>query len=101
MTRAAAPLWRIALANVTALIALLILAACGGGASNKSGSTPTATPTRRTPFGGGAGFQPGTTGQVAAISGQTMQVQSPQAGQVAVKWTSRTTFSHPVSIPLS
>jgi hypothetical protein len=38
---------------------------------------------------------------VAAISGTTMQVQSPQAGQVAVGWTSSTTFTHPVTTTLS
>jgi Domain of unknown function (DUF5666) len=38
-----------------------------------------------------------TSGSVAAISGATMEVQSPSAGQTAVDWTGSTTFSQIVN----
>lgn len=38
-----------------------------------------------------------TSGSVAAISGTSMEVQSPSAGQTAVDWTSSTTFSQIVN----
>lgn len=90
----------------TLLAVAFTLAACGGSSSSPSPSSSTAAAGRARAGGGfagggtDAGF-PGATGQVAAISGTTMQVQNPQSGQVAVKWTSSTTFSHPVTVALS
>jgi Domain of unknown function (DUF5666) len=78
----------------------LTLAACSGSSASSSPSSPA-------PAGGGdgaaagGGARPGAAGQVAAISGTTMQVQSQQAGQVAVTWTSSTSFSHGVEMTLS
>jgi hypothetical protein len=75
---------------------LLAVSACGG-------STPgSATPTSGTQLqnqsaqpGAGQGL-PGASGKVAAITGKTLQVQSAQSGQVAVTYTSKTTFTKAV-----
>lgn len=45
----------------------------------------------------GAGQLPGANGKVADVSGSTAQVQSQQNGQVAVTWTSSTTFTQEVA----
>jgi hypothetical protein len=52
--------------------------------------------------GGQNGFQrPGADGLVAAVTGSTAQVQSQQAGQVAVTWSASTAFTKQVSAKLS
>jgi hypothetical protein len=86
------------------LTAGLVLAACSSGSSSGGSPSTSATAgggaTAAGGFAGRAGL-PAAAGEVAAISGKTMQVQSQQAGQVAVAWTSSTTFSHPVATALS
>jgi hypothetical protein len=92
----------IAAAGVAAALAL------GGCGSSHSGAAtppgPSATPTSA-PSGSGSGrqgqFGPAASGEVAAISGTTMQVQSQQNGQVAVAWTTSTKFSHTVTTTLA
>jgi len=44
---------------------------------------------------------PGASGEVAEVSGRTMQVQSPMSGQVAVTWTAKTTFTQQVAASLA
>ncbi len=51
--------------------------------------------------GNGGGQFPGADGKVAAVTGSTAQVQSQQSGQVAVTWTSATSFTKQVSVKLS
>jgi hypothetical protein len=82
--------------TVALLAAACALTACGGSGSGAA-STPTTTPAAQQARGGafGAAF-PGANGQIAALSGRTLQVQSPQSGQVAVTWTTATTFSRTV-----
>ena len=87
----------------TGLAIALGLAACGGSspsASASSGSTGTA---KAPSAAGGANgsFGPAASGLIAALSGSTMQVQSQQDGQVAVSWTSSTTFTQQVSAAAS
>jgi hypothetical protein len=82
------------------LAAVLGLAACGGSSSASSPSSSAAAGGGVAGGGGQAG-RPAAAGQVAAISGSTMQVQSQQTGQVAVSWTSSTTFSHSVTTAFS
>lgn len=57
-------------------------AAVGGGGNGTGGNGT-----------GGARTPPGAFGIVAAVSGAIVQVQNPQVGQVAVKWTPATVFS--------
>jgi hypothetical protein len=82
--------------------AALTLAACGG-SSGASGASTSPAANGGVAQNGGNGFanRPGANGKIAAITGTTMQVQNPQSGQVAVKWTANTTFSHPVQVSLS
>lgn len=82
-------LTRLTLAIASSVLLLATLAACGADdeatdAAPQSGGMP-----------GGAGL-PGAAGEVAAVSGRTAQVQSPQGGQVAVTWTRDTTFTEQV-----
>lgn len=44
---------------------------------------------------------PGADGEVAAVDGSTAQVQSSEAGQVAVTWTATTTFTKQVAASLA
>jgi hypothetical protein len=86
-----------AAAGATAL--LLALSACGG---SSSGSTSTSAESSSSPSGRpDAGVLPGASGTIAAVSGKTLQVQSPQNGQVAVSYTGKTAFSQQVSASLS
>ena len=85
--------------NTTAVVLLaaaFALTACGGSGAGAA-STPTTTPAAQQGRGGAfrAAF-PGANGQIAALSGRTLQVQSPQSGQVAVTWTATTRFSRTV-----
>ncbi|MDT4911788.1 MAG: hypothetical protein QOC66_916 [Pseudonocardiales bacterium] len=87
--------------SAAVLAVTFTLAACSNSSSAGSSSS---SPAAGTSAGSGAAPQagrPGASGQVAAISGATMQVQSQQAGQVAVSWTSSTTFTHPVTTTLA
>ena len=73
------------------------LAACGG-------SSPAApagnTGNTNAPGGGnrnGGGAPPGVFGSIAAVSGQTLQVQNPQSGQTAVTYDGSTKISNSVA----
>ena len=44
---------------------------------------------------------PGSSGEVAEVSGRTLQVQNAMTGQVAVTWTAKTTFTQEVSASLA
>ncbi|MFC4858132.1 DUF5666 domain-containing protein [Actinophytocola glycyrrhizae] len=84
--------------------AILTVTACG---SDDSGATGQDTEqgaagqgNGRGGPGGGAGF-PGATGEIAAISGTTMQVQNAQSGQVSVTYTDTTTFTQQVAATLA
>lgn len=84
----------------TGVIAALAMGGCGSSPSGAASSGPSATPSSASSGGGSGGagqFGPAASGQVAAISGTTMQVQSQQNGQVAVAWTASTKFSHTVT----
>jgi hypothetical protein len=74
----------------------LALAACGG----SSPATSNAGGTSQAPGGGnrtGGGAPPGVFGSIAAISGQTLQVQNPQSGQTAVSYDGSTKITNSVS----
>ncbi|WP_182376930.1 DUF5666 domain-containing protein [Nocardioides sp. WS12] len=84
-----------ALATGVALAALL--AGCGGDdaaadpaagvTTDAAGNAPSGAPA------GGPGGMPGTSGEIAAVSGDTLQVRSQLAGQVAVTVTDATTVT--------
>jgi len=97
--------------TVLGLGVALTLAACGGG-STSAGSDPTSASSSATASSGGSGSTGGTSGGagtngpaasglIAAVDGTTMQVQSQQNGQVAVDWTSTTTFTEQVTVAAS
>ena len=86
---------RYAAVAVAATAILLATTACGG-------SPDTAAATDQQPAGDGYTQQqdapdarefPGASGEIAAIDGRTLQVQSPLSGQVAVTYTGSTTFT--------
>lgn len=86
------------------LAAVLTLAACGGSSASgskgaSSGPATGSSSSRAAASGGGRG--PAANGKIAAITGTTMQVQNQQTGQVAVAWTSSTTFTHTVAVKAS
>ena len=78
----------------------LLLAGCGGGSSNTSGSAGSAGGASSAAAGAtgqSASRQfPGASGEVAAISGTTLQVQNSQT-QTAVSYTGTTTFTKTVT----
>jgi hypothetical protein len=84
-------------------LAALTLGACGGGSRNTnsaaSGSTPQTAASAPSGFGGGQ--RPAASGLIATVDATTMQVQSQQAGQVAVTWSDSTKFSHTVTVTAS
>lgn len=85
-------------------VAVLSLAACGGEELAPVDTVEAGTGnggTGEVPAGGGLrDFGGGTNGEIAAISGSTMQVQG-TAGQVAVTWTDSTTFTQQISASLA
>ena len=83
---------RFAAAGVGALA--LGLAACGS-----SGASVTTTSLAPTTGGAASGTaaRPGAVGTVAAISGQSLEVQNPQSGQTTVTYTATTTFTRTVA----
>jgi hypothetical protein len=85
---------------VVGLAGVLVLAACSNGAAGSHDSTTPASASPAGPANDGP-RGPAASGTVAAISGKTMQVQNPQAGQVAVAWTSSTKFTHQVTATLA
>ncbi|MCW2854883.1 MAG: hypothetical protein JWR52_498 [Marmoricola sp.] len=76
-------------------------AACGSSTPQPAASGTAGSGGGVSQQGGGAGQFPGASGLVAAVNGTTAQVQSPQSGQVAVSWTSGTTFTKQVSVKLA
>ncbi|MBF4162799.1 DUF5666 domain-containing protein [Nocardioides acrostichi] len=92
--------------STLALVALspalaLALAACGGGeTAADTGATSTTSAAPSGGPGSGSGMQPGTSGEIAAVSGHTLQVQGASA-QVAVSWTAQTTFTQQTSADLA
>jgi hypothetical protein len=69
------------------------LAACGGSSPAAPGSNTKAPGNNRT----GGGAPPGVFGSIAAISGQTLQVQNPQSGQTAVTYDGSTKITNSVA----
>ena len=96
-------LTRVTLATASSVLLIATLAACGG-----DDPPPTAADTaaqagasaERRPAAPGRP-RPGASGEVAAVSGSTAQVQSDQRGQVAVTWTEDTTFTQQVDATLA
>jgi hypothetical protein len=70
------------------------LAACGGGASATPSASASSSGKSTTPTTGAAPqARPGASGQVASVSGSTLEVQNPQVGQTTVTLTSSTTIT--------
>jgi hypothetical protein len=70
------------------------LAACGGSSpAAPAGSNTKAPGTNRN----GGGAPPGVFGSIAAVSGQTLQVQNPQSGQTAVSYDGSTKITNSVA----
>lgn len=78
----------------------VLLSACGGSPAS-SATTPTTNPATSGSNGSAGGGFPGASGQVAALSGTSMEVQDQQSGQVTVAWTSSTTFSKTITVSAS
>jgi uncharacterized protein DUF5666 len=85
---------------VVGIAGVFVLAACSNSSPTSHDSS---RPAPALPAGqGDARLRgPAASGTVAAISGNTMQVQNPQAGQVAVTWTSSTKFTHQIATTLA
>lgn len=103
-------LTRPALAAATAAVAVLSLAACGSSSKATGADQPSAAASGAGGTGaagqggqGGAfgGRIPGTSGQIAAKQGTTLQVQNRTDGQVAVTYTASTAISAQVSAALA
>ncbi|MHB1787735.1 MAG: hypothetical protein ACYCS7_16680 [Acidimicrobiales bacterium] len=89
---------RHAIAITAALGALgLMAAACGGGSSATHPSTQPAAARNSSP----SASRPSAFGQLAAVSGQTLEVQNPQSGQVTVNLTSATVITQTVTATAS
>jgi hypothetical protein len=78
---------------VAATTILLATTACGGSPVTAAATDQLQTVQNQQ---GGPGF-PGATGEIAAISGRTLQVQNPMEGQVAVAYTAGTSFTAQVA----
>jgi hypothetical protein len=86
---------------VIGIAGVFVLAACSNSSPTSHDSS---TPAPASPAAGQDNARqrgPAASGTVAAISGTTMQVQNPQAGQVSVTWTSSTKFSHQIATTLA
>jgi hypothetical protein len=109
---------RVALAAGTLAVVSLVAAACGGGgAKTSAGSSPSARSSSTavaspnyvsakatdptTPTGPPAAFRPAASGMIASVSGNILEVQSPQAGQTTVNLSSKTVITATVSVGLS
>lgn len=86
-----------ALAAVAFGAVALSLAACGGSPSTSS-TTATSTPASHA---SSTASVPGVSGSIAAITGQSLEVQSPSAGQTTVNYSSTTTFTQTAPASLS
>ena len=92
---------RPAIAVAATAVAAVVLAACS------SSAKPSAAASSSSGAGSGAGVagpgsaqgaRPATSGQIAAISGDSMEVQNPTDGQVTVTFTATTAFTQTVTI---
>lgn len=95
-------LTRMTLATASSVLLLSALAGCGGASDDTATDTTDQAAAQTQPQGQmpqGGGF-PGASGLVAAVDGTTAQVQNAQSGQVAVSWTSDTTFTQEVDATL-
>ena len=87
-------------------VALLLLAACGGGGdSSASAGTAAAAPSAAPSAGGGTNGPggnrgPAASGEIAAVSGKTLQVQD-SSSQTAVTWSASTRFTKTVTATLA
>jgi Domain of unknown function (DUF5666) len=86
-------------------VAVLLLAGCGGSSTpDSAAAAPVATPsaTGGAPGGGsgGAGRGPAASGEIAAVSGRTLQVQN-TSSQTAVTWSASTKFTRSVPATLA
>jgi hypothetical protein len=82
--------------------AVLLLALAGCGKQQADDTAATADTTRTGPQGSTQlSGPPGASGEVADVSGRTMQVQNPTVGQVAVTWTAGTTFTRQIDASLA
>lgn len=89
-------------AAAVALALSVGLAACGGG-STKTSSGSSSSPTAPGGSSGGSGpgrAFPGASGQVASLSGSSMEVQG-SSSQTTVSWTASTTFRQTVPLTSS
>ncbi len=91
---------------VIGIAGVCVLTACSNSKpTSHDPSTPASSSASASPAGPGNNDArqrgPAASGTVAAIAGNTMQVQNPQVGQVAVTWTSSTKFSHQVATTLA
>ena len=80
------------------------LSGCGSNdpsADATDASSPGAVTSGGPAAGPGGGQLPGAFGEIAAITGKTLQVQNPQTGQVAVTWTPKTEITQDVGAQLA
>lgn len=89
------------LATTTATVALVSLAACGSSSTGSSTSAGQPSTQASTAAGAATGAGNGASGQIAAISGKTLQVQNQTDGQVAVTYTAKTTITAQVAASLA
>ena len=84
-------------------VLLLALAGCGKQQADETDDTADTTGSAQTGPQGSTQLSgpPGASGEVADVSGRTMQVQNPTVGQVAVTWTASTTFTQQVDASLA
>ena len=88
---------RASLATASAVLLIATLTACGGDDATATDESAATTGQQ----GPGPAALPGASGEIAAIDGRTMQVQSATSGQVAVSWTARTSFTEQVETALA
>ncbi len=90
LTRAARPLGT----TTCALALAVLLVGCGSDdATDTASDSSPAGAASGAPAGGPAGGLPGAFGEIAAVDGDVLQVQSPMTGQVAVTVTDATTIT--------
>jgi hypothetical protein len=109
---------RLALAAGTLAVVSLVAAACGGGAAKTSAGTGASASATSTPVaapqyvsakatdptttpGPPAAFRPAASGMIASVSGDILEVQSPESGQTTVNVSSKTIITATVSAGLS
>lgn len=84
-------------------VAVLLLAGCGGGGSSTpdtAAAAPTPAPSASTGARGAGGRGPAASGEIAAVTGKTLQVQNTSA-QTAVTWSASTRFTKSVPATLA